>query len=206
MTVTLAAGARVMFTGDSITDCHCRETDNPLGYGYPLLVAGQWGRRVPERTPTWLNTGISGDTLAGLAGRWRTDVLDARPDVVSILIGINDTGYRFSFGHAEVTAEAYRAGYRRLLDPLAGQVQIVLIEPFLLPLKPEQWAWRPDLDAKIQVVRELAREYRTALVAADGMFAELAAGNKPEQWLFDGVHPTPAGHQALAEAWLRQVG
>ncbi|HEY3559113.1 MAG TPA: SGNH/GDSL hydrolase family protein [Kribbella sp.] len=203
MTV-LADGARVMFTGDSITDCHRRETDNPLGYGYPLRVAGQWGLQQPDRVPVWMNTGISGDTLAGLGSRWQADVLDARPDVVSILIGINDTGYRFSFGHDEVPAEAFRAGYRRLLEPLAD-VQLVLIEPFLLPVKEEQWAWRADLDAKIQVVRELAREYGARLVAADGMFAELAAGNNPEHWLFDGVHPTPAGHQALAEAWLRQV-
>ena len=202
--ITLADGARVMFTGDSITDCHRRDTDNPLGYGYPLLAAGLWGLRQPDRVPVWLNTGISGDTLAGLGGRWRSDVLAARPDVVSILIGINDTGYRFSFGHDEVPPEAFRAGYRALLEPLAD-VQLVLIEPFLLPVKEEQWGWRADLDAKIQVVRELAREFGARLVAADGMFAELAAGNNPEHWLFDGVHPTPAGHQALAEAWLRQV-
>ncbi|GAA3109813.1 SGNH/GDSL hydrolase family protein [Kribbella aluminosa] len=201
----LADGARVMFTGDSITDCHRRETDNPLGYGYPLLVAGLWGRRQPDRVPVWTNTGISGDTLAGLGGRWQSDVLDARPDVVSILIGINDCGYRFSFGHDEVPAEVFRAGYRRLLEPLAD-VQLVLIEPFLLPVKEEQWAWRPDLDAKIQVVRELAREYDAHLVAADAMFTELAARNKnPDHWLSDGVHPTPAGHQALAEAWLNQL-
>lgn len=200
----LADGARVMFTGDSITDCHRRDTDNPLGYGYPLLVAGQWGLRQPDRVPVWMNTGISGDTLAGLGSRWQTDVLDERPDVVSILIGINDCGYRLSFGHDEVTADSYRAGYRKLLEPLTG-VQLVLIEPFLLPVKEEQWAWRPDLDAKIQVVRELAREYNARLVAADGMFAELAAGNNPEHWLSDGVHPTPAGHAALADAWLRQL-
>lgn len=202
--IVLADGARVMFTGDSITDCHRRETDNPLGYGYPLLVAGQFGFAHPDRQPVWSNSGISGDTLAGLGGRWQADVLAARPDVVSILIGINDTGYRYSFGHPEVTPVEYRAGYRRLLEPLDG-VQLVLIEPFLLPVKEEQRAWRPDLDAKIQVVRELAHEYGAALVAADGMFAELAARNSPEHWLFDGVHPTPAGHQALAEAWLRQV-
>ncbi|HZX03322.1 SGNH/GDSL hydrolase family protein [Kribbella sp.] len=199
------SGPRVMFTGDSITDCHRRETDNPLGYGYPLLVAGQWGMRYPEQSPVWMNTGISGDTLAGLGGRWSSDVLEARPDVVSILIGINDTGYRFSFGHSEVPADAFRDGYRRLLEPLAD-VRLVLIEPFLLPVKEEQWAWRPDLDAKIQVVRELAREFGARLVAADGLFAELAAGNNnPEHWLFDGVHPTPAGHAALAKAWLRQL-
>ncbi|MER7243401.1 SGNH/GDSL hydrolase family protein [Kribbella sp. NPDC000426] len=202
--IVLADGARVMFTGDSITDCHRRDTDNPLGYGYPLRIAGQWGLRQPDRRPVWLNTGISGDTLAGLVSRWEADVLEARPDVVSILIGINDTGYRYSFGHDEVPADAFRSGYRRLLEPLTG-VQLVLIEPFLLPVKEEQQEWRADLDAKLKVVRELADEYGATLVAADRMFADLAATTGPEHWLFDGVHPTPAGHQALADAWLRHV-
>ncbi|MGG7575997.1 hypothetical protein [Streptomyces sirii] len=66
-------------------------------------------------------------------------------------------------------------------------------------------AWRADLDPKIQVVRELARVYDAHLIAADGMFAELAAATGPEYWAADGVHPTPAGHAALASAWLRLV-
>jgi lysophospholipase L1-like esterase len=206
MTITLQTGTRIMFTGDSVTDCHREETDNPLGYGYPLLASGQWGMRHPDRSPVWLNSGISGNRLADLRSRWQADVLDARPDVVSILVGINDCGFHFSHDFDEVTASEYRDGYHELLGPLAAAgARLILIEPFLLPVIDEQWKWREDLDAKIQVVRELAREYQAWLIAADGMFAELAATTGPEYWAFDGVHPTAAGHQALAEAWLRQV-
>ncbi|WP_329153397.1 hypothetical protein OIU91_36095 [Streptomyces sp. NBC_01456] len=94
---------------------------------------------------------------------------------------------------------------------------MLLIEPFLLPVSGRVKArdtytdeeirkeWRADLDPKIQVVRALARAYGAHLLAADGMFAALAAATGPEHWAADGVHPTPAGHAALASAWLRLV-
>jgi lysophospholipase L1-like esterase len=207
MTITLETGTRVMVTGDSITDCERTVGENPLGYGYPLRVAGQWGLRHPDRQPVWLNTGISGNRVSDLTGRWQADVLDARPDVVSILVGINDCGLHYSLGFDKVTTEEYRDGYRRLLEPLAERgVKLILIEPFLLPVAEDQYGWRPDLDAKIQVVRRLADEFDAHLIAADGMFAGLAATSGNATWAADGVHPTAAGHAALAEAWLGQVG
>jgi lysophospholipase L1-like esterase len=208
MTIRLETGTRVMFTGDSITDAERRlGQDNPLGYGYPLRVAGQWGLAHPDRSPSWLNTGISGNRVQDLTARWQEDVLAAEPDVVSILVGINDCGFHFSMGFDEVTTKEYEDGYRSLLQPLAERgVALILIEPFLLPVSADQHNWRPDLDAKIQAVRRLSIEFGTYLVAADGMFAELAATSGNATWAADGVHPTAAGHAALAAAWLRQVG
>src|SRR5258708_5015120 len=105
-----------------------------------------------------------------------------------------------------IPAEEYRDGYDRLLAPLADAgTALILIEPFLLPVSAEQRAQRPDLDEKIWVVRDLAKTYGAELLAADGMFAELAATTGPEYWAPDGVHPSPAGHAAIAEAWLRLV-
>ncbi|MFG2832476.1 hypothetical protein ACGFWI_34345 [Streptomyces sp. NPDC048434] len=116
--------------------------------------------------------------------------------------------------------EEFEAGYDRLLAPLAeAGTELILIEPFLLPIhgvveagagvaligEKEREEWRTDLDPKIQAVRKLARKYGAHLLAADGMFAELAATAGPEHWAADGVHPTPAGHAALAAAWLRLV-
>ncbi|RSS52253.1 hypothetical protein EF912_19830 [Streptomyces sp. WAC07061] len=123
--------------------CRRGQSEDGLGFGYPLRVAGEWGFRHPDRPVTWLNTGISGHKVTDLEARWRTDVLDART----------------------------------------------------------------DLDPKIQAVRRLARRYGAHLIAADGMFAELSTrtGAGPEYWAADGVHPTPAGHAALAAAWLRLV-
>jgi lysophospholipase L1-like esterase len=207
MTITLRAGSTVMFTGDSITDCQRLDSEQGLGFGYPLRVAGEWGFRHPDRPVTWLNTGISGNKVMDLEPRWQGDVLDAHPDVVSILVGINDVGWHL---YAEdgyvIPVEDYAAGYDRLLAPLAeAGTALILIEPFLLPVREDQAKWRADLDPKIQAVRELAAKYGAHLLAADGMFAELAATTGPEYWATDGVHPTPAGHAALAAAWLRLV-
>lgn len=219
MTITIRPGSTVMFTGDSITDCQRLESEDGLGFGYPLRVAGEWGLRHPDRPVTWLNTGVGGHKVRDLEARWRTDVLDARPDVVSILVGVNDMGWHTldPAGYV-IPAEEFEAGYDRLLTPLAeAGTELILIEPFLLPVhgvveagdvligEKEREEWRTDLDPKIQVVRKLARTYGAQLLAADGMFAELAATAGPEYWAADGVHPTPAGHAALAAAWLRLV-
>jgi lysophospholipase L1-like esterase len=207
MPITLKPGSTVMFTGDSITDCHRLDTDEPLGYGYPLRVAGQWGLLHPDRPIRWLNSGISGNKVLDLEPRWQHDVVDAGADVVSILVGINDAlWHTYAEDGPVIPAEEYRDGYDRLLAPLADAgTGLILIEPFLLPVKDEQRAWRPDLDEKIQVVRDLAKTYEAHLLAADEMFAELAATTGPEYWAPDGVHPSPAGHAAIAAAWLRLV-
>ncbi|MGY0055147.1 GDSL-type esterase/lipase family protein [Streptomyces sp. LZ34] len=221
MTITLRPGATVMFTGDSITDSQRLESEDGLGFGYPLRVAGEWGFRHPDRPVTWLNSAIAGHKVMDLEARWQADVLDARPDVVSILVGVNDMGWHTLDPDGYVIpAEDFAAGYDRLLAPLAeAGTELILIEPFLLPIRGSIEAghghahidaevrkeWRADLDPKIQVVRELARKYGAHLLAADGMFAELAAVAAPEHWAADGVHPTPAGHAALAAAWLRLV-
>ncbi|MFJ3219648.1 GDSL-type esterase/lipase family protein [Kitasatospora sp. NPDC086801] len=225
MTIIIRPGSTVMFTGDSITDCQRLESEDGLGHGYPLRVAGEWGLRHPDRPVTWLNTGNAGDKVMNLQARWQTDVLDARPDVVSILVGVNDTGWHTldPNGHV-IPADEFEAGYDRLLAPLAeAGTQLILIEPFLLPIhavieagagagagparigEQQRQQWRTDLDPKIQAVRKLARTYGAHLLAADGMFAGLAATTVPEHWSADGVHPTPAGHAALAAAWLRLV-
>ncbi|MEV6583816.1 GDSL-type esterase/lipase family protein [Streptomyces sp. NPDC051582] len=221
MTINIRPGSTVMFTGDSITDCRRLESEDGLGFGYPLRIAGEWGLRHPDRPVTWLNTGIGGHKVMDLEARWQKDVLDAHPDVVSILVGVNDMGWHTLDPEGYViSAREFEAGYDRLLAPLAeAGTELILIEPFLLPIhgvveaggdharigEKEREEWRVDLDPKIQVVRGLARRYGAHLLAADGMFAGLSSTGGPEHWAADSVHPTPAGHAALAAAWLRLV-
>ncbi|MET7336690.1 GDSL-type esterase/lipase family protein [Nonomuraea sp. NPDC005650] len=219
MTITLRPGSTVMFTGDSITDCQRLESEQGLGFGYPLHIAGEWGLRHPDRPVTWLNSGIGGNKVMDLEARWQADVLDTRPDVVSILAGGNDVAWRsYDPDGYVISDEDFAAGYDRLLAPLAkAGADLILIEPFLLPIRglvevgdvhlgeDVRKEWRAEMNPKIQIVRELAREYGAHLLAADGMFAELSATTGPEYWAEDGVHPTPAGHAALAAAWLRLV-
>jgi lysophospholipase L1-like esterase len=208
-----------MFTGDSITDLRQPVDEDRSGCGYPLRIAGDWCFRHPDRPVTWQNTANAGDKVMDLEARWQTDVLDAHPDVVSILVGVNDMGWHTLDPKGYVIpVEEFEAGYDRLLAPLAeAGTELVLIEPFLLPIHgvveagaalvddEKRKEWRADLNPKIEAVRELAGKYGAHLLAADRMFAELAATTGPEYWSEDGVHPTSASHSALAAAWLRLV-
>ena len=217
MTITLKPHSTVLFAGDSITTLWRPEGEDRCGY--PLLVAGEWCFRHPGRPITWLDTADAGHTVTDLEAHWQTDVLDAHPDVVSILVGVNDNGrHTFDSRVREVSTDEFAAGYDRLLSPLAeAGTELILIEPFLLPVDGVTEAgdiridddvrrdWRAGLDPKIQAVRHLASEYGAHLLAADRMFAALSAETGPRRWSKDGVHPTPAGHAALAEAWLRLV-
>lgn len=188
----------ILLTGDSITDCG-RDRDDvaSLGSGYAALIAAS----LPEEQV--INTGIGGNRVKDLQARWSDDVLAHSPAVLSIMIGINETWRRYD-SDDPTTAESYEGGYRDVLirSREAGIEQIVLIEPFLLPVNEAQWAWREDLDPKIGVVRRLAAEFGTDYLATDGPLAEVAARTGAEALAHDGVHLTEAGHRFLADRWL----
>lgn len=194
---------RVLLTGDSVTDWGRDRTDpTSLGHGYAGIVAALAGARRPDLDLTFLNRGVGGDTSAMLRARWDQDAVALAPTVVSILIGINDTWRRYDAGTATSTDD-----YEDNLRAVVGTVdRLVLIEPFVVPVTAAQHAWREDLDPRIAVVRRVAAERRAVLVPADGLFAAAAARTGAETWASDGVHPTPAGHGLLAEAWLAAVG
>ncbi|MBM0257766.1 SGNH/GDSL hydrolase family protein [Micromonospora sp. 4G55] len=187
----------ILFAGDSVTDCGRREDPAGLGDGYVRRIAATLSSEAH-----WLNRGISGDRSRDLRERWDRDVLAARPTIVSVLVGVNDTWRRYDSDDPTPAAD-FEANYRALLEPLAAdRVGLVLIEPFLLPVRAEQVPWRDDLEPKIAVVRSLAREYGAALVPADTALNALgdAAGLTP-----DGVHPSHRGHQVLATLWLEHA-
>lgn len=189
----------VVFAGDSVTDCGRRTDPDALGNGYVRALYDDMG----DRGPRIVNAGISGNRAKDLHARWQTDVLAHEPDLVSVLIGINDTWRRYD-KLDPTTTEAYEASYRALLEPLGG-VRLVLVEPFLLAVKDGQDSWREDLDPKIDVVRKLAAEHGAILVPADVEFTRQAAIVGATTLAADGVHPTPAGHRVLADLWHRTV-
>jgi acyl-CoA thioesterase I len=188
----------VVFAGDSVTDCGRRTDPDGLGNGYVRNLYDD----LAARRPRIVNAGISGNRAVDLVRRWSTDVLAHDPSLVSILIGINDTWRRYDKDDP-TTAESFEASYRALLDPLTCPV--VLIEPFLLAVKDGQDAWREDLDPKLDVVRKLAVEYGAILVPADVELNRQASSAGAATLAGDGVHPTAAGHQAIADLWRRVV-
>lgn len=199
---------RVLFQGDSVTDCgRGREDDSNLGTGYAMMAAALFHTMYPELGVTFQNRGISGNRTIDLKNRWQEDCIDLKPDIVSILIGINDCWRRFD-NNDPTTPEQYKANYRYILNETREKLnaKIVLCEPFLLPVTEEQKRhWREDLDPKIQIARELAREFNAVYIPFDGMFAAKAVMASPDFWAADGVHPTPAGHMLMAKAWVESL-
>jgi len=197
----------VLFQGDSITDCgRSRENSNDLGLGYPQLISAWFSFKHPDKRVQFLNRGISGNRVTDLQERWQEDCIELKPTVVSIFIGINDTWRRYDSGNP-MSVEQYEAGYRDILDRTKEQLnaRLILLEPFVLPYPEDRKSWREDLDPKINVVRELAREYGAALIPLDGLFAQASTRAESEYWAGDGVHPSPAGHALIADAWLKTI-
>jgi acyl-CoA thioesterase-1 len=197
----------VLLQGDSITDAgRSRANDDDLGHGYAAMLSAWVSAAWPEQQIRFVNRGISGNRAKDLRARWQADCLALRPSLVSIMIGINDTWRRYD-SRDPTSAEAFETFYRSILTDLRDELgaQMVLCEPFLLPVPPDRETWRVDLDPKIAVVRKLAREFEATLVPLDGIFAQAATRRAPAFWAPDGVHPTPAGHALIAQAWLKAV-
>lgn len=197
----------VLFQGDSITDAGRATDPAGIGSGYVRDVAEGLARVWGPDGVTVLNRGVSGDCVADLRARWSTDAIELRPHLVSILVGVNDTWRRYDGAGRVTSAEAYEADLRHLVQRTTMETgaRVVLVEPFLVPVSPEQWAWREDLDPRIQAVRRTAADLGALLVAADGVVNQLANRVGAARVADDGVHPTRLGHEVLARAWLDAV-
>lgn len=204
----ISQGDLVLFQGDSITDAKRDRSIDSLGTGYVYIAASLFSALYPEKQVRFMNRGISGNRVVDLQDRWEEDCLNLQPDVLSIMIGINDCWRRYD-RNLHTTTDSYLQGYRSLLERVRDNLsatKLVLLEPFLVPALPEQKEWREDLDPKIQAVRELAREFGGVYVPLDGLFAAACTRREPGFWAPDGVHPSPAGHALIARAWLEAVG
>jgi lysophospholipase L1-like esterase len=207
MSLLIEDGATVLFQGDSITDAgRDRQVHHHLGYGYAMLAASWFQALYPEKDVHFLNRGIGGDRTGDLRRRWQADCLDLQPTWVSIMIGINDTWRRYD-REDPTSVEAFEENYRALLEDVTAKpgVRLILLEPFVVPVPADRMLWREDLDPKIAVVRQLAREFHAILVPLDGIFAQASALREPAFWAGDGVHPSNAGHALIAQSWLRAV-
>ncbi len=203
----IPVGARVLFQGDSITDCgRSREDLNNLGQGYASMVAGQLSLRHPDHGLTFINRGISGNRIYDLETRWLKDCIDLAPDFVSILIGINDT-WRFFDSNVESPIAEFESCYRRLLDALINEAgaRVMILEPFVLPVPADRIAWRADVDPRIEAVRRVAHDYDTLYIPLDKTFNDMYTDHPRTSWAGDGVHPSPAGHALIAQEWTKAV-
>ena len=197
----------ILFQGDSITDAgRCYETSD-LGPGYPGKIGAYLSTFHAADNIRVINKGISGNRVKDLKARWDADCIALKPDILSILIGINDTWRRYDSSDPTSTA-SFEATYRDILTEVREKLpdcRIILLEPFLIPVDPQKELWREDLDPKIQAVRRLSREFQTEFIPLDGLYQELCATRDPALFSADGVHPSDAGHAFLAEQWLKRI-
>jgi lysophospholipase L1-like esterase len=206
------AGERILFQGDSITDMGRGRTADPnhiLGQSYCFLIAARYGAAYPERHLTFINRGISGNIVSDLAARWQKDTLDLKPDVLSILIGVNDVWHPLRSTN-RVSVELFEQTYDKILaDARASNpnLKIVLCEPFTVPgsANREHWdEWQADIKSVQAVVEKLAAKFHAPVVHFQKAFAEAAKRGTPaDYWIWDGVHPTYSGSQLMADEWVR---
>lgn len=210
----LSQGATVLFQGDSITDAgRKREITEPniregLGYGYAFLASAHLRIEGPLLGLKCLNRGISGHKVPQLAARWQADCLDLKPDVLSILIGVNDIWHTLSDAGYKGTVETYRTDYDSLLQRTRAALpglKLVLCEPFVLKVGAVDDRWFPAFDGYRGAAKELADKYADAWVPFQAVFDEAAKLAPPKVWLPDGVHPSAEGAALMAQAWVRAV-
>ncbi len=201
------SGARILFQGDSITDGNRGRTADPnhiLGHGYAFILAAKFGAAFPGAKLEFFNRGVSGNTVLDLEKRWQRDTLDLKPDVLSILIGVNDKG-------RGIPLDRYEQTYDQLLaDAKAAnpKLKLVLCEPFVVNHRattPQHGSPNADIVKRQEIVARLAQKHGAALVRFQAAL-DRATGRAPAiHWIWDDIHPTYAGHQILAEEWDRAV-
>jgi lysophospholipase L1-like esterase len=203
----------ILFQGDSITDGSRGRNDDPnhiLGHSYAYIVGARLGFEWAEQQPVFYNRGISGNRVSDLYARWNEDAISLNPNLISILIGVNDA-WRTMNGEPGGVTDRFERAYRHVLEEtkeVLPNTGLVLCEPFILNTGAPSvnWeAWSERLTAYRQTVRELAEQFGAVFVPLQEVFDDACQRADASYWLWDGVHPTAAGHELIARQWLSVV-
>jgi len=211
--------ATILFQGDSITDGGRWPGGDPnhgLGQDYAYIIAARCGAHFPDQNWTFLNRGVGGNRSEDLAARWQSDALALKPDILSIAIGVNDA---WSIASpipallAPSTADQFEQAYDQILSQsLAAnpKIKFVLCEPFIEMVghpTSNPALWTSEIKKRQEVVERLAIKYHAPVVHFQTVLdTAIAHSTQPiTYWVWDGVHPTYAGHELMAEEWLRTV-
>jgi len=213
-TVKITPNSKLVFIGDSITDCDRSKPVGEglfgaIGKGYVGLVDAILGAACPEKKIRVINMGISGNTVRDLKNRWQTDVIALKPDWLSIMIGINDVWRQFDLPlqkEIHVGPEEYAA----TLDELVGKTLpvvkgLVLMTPYYIEPN-RQDAMRARMDEYGRLVKKIADKHGTVFVDTQAALDKILKHVYPATLAWDRVHPTAVGHMVLARAFLASVG
>ena len=212
--VRLAKGLTILFQGDSITDARRQNRQAPkpneqasMGNGYASMAASALLASRPELNLSIYNRGISGNKVHQLDARWQKECIDYQPDVLSILIGVNDIWHGLN-GKYDGTVKTYENDYRALLQrtrKALPNVQLVICEPFVLKCGAVNEKWFPEFDHYRAAARKVADENAAVFVPFQTMFDQAINFAPPQHWAGYGVHPSPYGASLMADFWLQAV-
>jgi lysophospholipase L1-like esterase len=201
-------GERMLFIGDSITDCGRRDRAIPLGDGYVSIFAELATARYPERNIEWVNTGIGGNRTTHLRERWQPDVIDHRPDRLSIKIGINDLHSVLRRDPDAVPPDRYRRNLDEILTSTRqalGDIPVILITPFYISTNMDDEVQGTVLRMILQyidVVEDMSAKYDTLLLNLHDVFQEQLRYRSPSTFCPEPVHPNHTGHLVIADALM----
>ncbi len=197
----------ILFQGDSITDAgRSREDNDNLGLGYPTLVKAELGYDDPGAYQFY-NRGISGNRVVDLYARIKVDFINLKPDVISILIGVNDVWHELGNQNG-VEAEKYERIYSMLIEEIQDalpQTRIMILEPFVLKASATEGAWdyfSAEVSKRAEKARLVAEKYHLTFIPLQEKFHKATNLCPPNYWLRDGVHPTTMGHELIKRAWI----
>ena len=204
----------ILFQGDSITDAgRDKPSGGNLGYGYATMVTGALSAEYPYDY-TFYNRGISGNRVVDVYARIKEDIINLKPDYMSILVGVNDVWHEYAQQNG-VDAEKFEMLYNLMLDEIKKalpNVKIMLLEPFVLPGSatentpetPDRWEYfRKEVDLRREAVARVAKKQNLPFVSLQEMFNKVNADAPARYWLKDGVHPSAAGHELIKREWLK---
>ena len=199
---------KILFQGDSVTDAGRDRSDpHDMGNGYPRFASAMMQDSFSDKEFEFVNLGISGNRTEHLVERLEADFIEIQPDIVSILIGVNDVWHHYAFEYVETTDEQFEANYRKVLDNLKSRTnaRILMIQPFLLEtVDPAKQELCEELARKQAIVKQLADEYADAYLPLDEIL-HTETEEEPAYYAADGVHPTPDGACFIGEAYLGAI-
>ncbi len=198
---------KFIFQGDSITDCNrSREGCDPylLGTGYAFLTSAKLLTKYPEKDIQFINRGISGNRITDLFARWKRDMLNLAPNMLTILIGVNDTWHEAEHGEG-VSVGQYETLYRMLIEWTLQEkpdLKIALLEPFILDtgaVAAWEEKYKKEVFARAETVKKIAGDFGLLFVPLQEKILAAANAYGAEKVLRDGVHPTAFGHALISE-------
>lgn len=200
---------RILFQGDSITDVgRSRENEAEIGMGYPLLVKAELGHESPLAYE-FFNRGTSGFRIVDIYARIKADIIDLAPDVMSILVGVNDVWHEKRPFPNGIDADKYYRLYAMLIEELREalpDLKIIIMEPFVVhgTATDEDWDYfSEEVPKRAAMAKRIADTYNLPFLPLQKGFDALTELAPANYWVRDGIHPTSMGHDFIKQEWIR---